>query len=133
VLLSIEYPIAAIDCPEHADAVAFNTNGEETCDPLMGELTVTLEYAGAAETISARLDTANRYFISSTSTSPSAETACKITLLEKAGALLCTPGTPCQIYSTRNLWIDDLKVRDYNLSVNAKNRDRSGYGDHRHL
>jgi hypothetical protein len=97
-------------------------------------LTVTLEYAGAAETISARLDITNKYFIRSTSTSPSAETACKITLLEKADAHMYPRAPhPHQIYSTRNLWIDDLKVRERNLSVNPKNHDLGSSRDHRHL
>jgi hypothetical protein len=60
VLLSIEYPIAETDCPEHDDEVAFNANGEGTWDPLVGEVTVMLEKAGAAQTISARLVTVNK-------------------------------------------------------------------------
>jgi len=58
----MEYPIEAIDWPEQADADAIKLNGEETCDPFVGDVTVTLEKAGAAQ-ISARLDKANKYFI----------------------------------------------------------------------
>jgi hypothetical protein len=96
VLLSSEYPIAVIDCPEHDDEVAFNAKGEGTWDPLVGEVTVTLEKAGAAQTISARLLTVNKYFIRSTSTSPSAETACKIPLARESRhtPLTGAPGTP---------------------------------------
>jgi hypothetical protein len=59
----MEYPIAEVDCPEQADAVAIKLKGEDTWEPFMGDDTVTLEKAGAAHTISARLDTANKYFI----------------------------------------------------------------------
>ncbi len=94
MLLSIEYPIDAIDCPEQADADAIRLKGEVTWEPLVGDVTVTLEYAGAAQAISARLDTANRYFIGVLPTSPRAETACKIRLLEKqAHASLSAPRT----------------------------------------
>jgi hypothetical protein len=135
VLLSIEYPIAAIACPEHDDEVAFNAKGEETWDPLIGDVTVTLEKAGAAQTIIARLVTVNKYFIRCTSTSPSAETACKIPLSrgKQAHTSIGAPALSVQIYSTRNLWIDDLKLRDYNFSVNPKNADSSALRDHGHL
>jgi len=43
------------------------------------------------------------------------------------------PALSVQIYSTRNLWIDVLKVRDCNFRVNPKNRDLSTLRDYRHL
>jgi len=56
-------------------------------------------------------------------------------VLEKAGAriLAARLALSDQIYSTRNLWIDVLKVRDCNFRVNPKNRDLSTLRDYRHL
>jgi hypothetical protein len=54
VLLSSEYPIAAIACDEQDEAVACSANGEDTCAPVTGLITVTFENAGAAHTSSKR-------------------------------------------------------------------------------
>jgi hypothetical protein len=50
-LLSNEYPIAEIDCEEHAEAVAERLKGEETSAPLAGLLTLTPANAGIAARI----------------------------------------------------------------------------------
>jgi hypothetical protein len=50
VLLSREYPIADIACEEHGEVVACNANGEDTCAPVAGLVTVTAENTGTAET-----------------------------------------------------------------------------------
>jgi hypothetical protein len=42
VPLSSEYPIFVIDWPEHRVPVAATENGDDTVEPLTGEVTVTL-------------------------------------------------------------------------------------------
>ena len=108
VLLSIEYPIAEVDWPEQAEAAAIRLNGEDTWEPFAGDVTVTLEEAGAAQKISARLGTARRYFIR-TLPIPRAQKRLARSLARESRRthLSARPSFSVQIYSTRNLWIDD--------------------------
>lgn len=53
VLLSSEYPMDAMACEEHGEAVALSENGDDTVALLVGVETVTEENAGAAHTASA--------------------------------------------------------------------------------
>jgi hypothetical protein len=124
VLLSSEYPIAEIDCDEQGVAVACNANGEATCAPVAGLITVTFENAGAAHASRKRGIKPTLIRISDLPLHPSShETACKISLaFESVGRT-----TPCrcarlplkQIYSTGNLRILDLKLRERATRVNA--------------
>ena len=108
VLLSMEYPIAEVDWPEQDDAVAIKLNGEDTWEPFAGDVTVTLEKAGAAQVISARTDTASRTFIWALPL-PRAQKRLARSLARESGRthLSARPALSVQIYSTRNLWIDD--------------------------
>ena len=81
VLLSSEYPIAEIDCDEQGVAVACSANGEDTCAPAPGLITVTFENADAAHASSQKEITPTLFRISDLPLTPSSrETACKISL-----------------------------------------------------
>jgi len=120
-------------CEEHVDASAFKRNGEDTCAPEAGDVTVTFGKAGAAQPSSVTKTRPKAYFILLPTTFPERRNGLQDPSCSRQSAhsLAGAPGSP-QIYSTRNLWIDVLKLRDCKRSVNTGKSKTTHLSDHRH-